>query len=476
MRASPRQVGWLFVLVKGCKTNDYEDGDAGLAWKRLTQKYASKNTVSLLKLKREFTNSSMKVDQDPDEWITELEELQTRIAEIAGNNKKTVHISDDDLMIHVLNYLPRKYDIEKHDCEKELEAGKLDMTKLREALGSRFAIEFDEEEDHQETEERALFAKQFKDQCNYCGKWGHKAADCREKKKNEGGGRSRTTLTCNYCGKTGHKEKDCWKKKRDERASIATSEDQEVVLVSLEETPNCSSKFCKACKVHERYGHNQENCMKKNIEDWVKVSEEEDSEEEEEEVLVELQPSEVDSDLVLMTLEGESEFALKAATMTDLWIGDTGASCHLVTKDDGLINVKTINKKIKFGDGSILNAVKVGDLPVIVEQRSGKKVKATLENVKVVPNMICNLFSILSCLKKGWNIGNEKRVLKLTKGKAVIKFDQQLETKTGFLAGVKMSPCLEDVELPTNEANINILHQKLGQCCEAITQATAKKL
>ena len=178
-----------FALVKGCKTNDYEDGDAGLAWKRLTQKYASKNTVSLLKLKREFTNSSMKVDQDPDEWITELEELQTRIAEIAGNNKKTVHISDNDLMIHVLNYLPRKYDIEKHDCEKELEAGKLDMTKLREALGSRFAIEFDEEEDHQETEERALFAKQFKGQCNYCGKWGHKAADCCKKKKNEGGGR-----------------------------------------------------------------------------------------------------------------------------------------------------------------------------------------------------------------------------------------------------------------------------------------------
>ena len=36
--------------------------------------------------------------------------------------------------------------------------------------------------------------------------------------------------------------------------------------------------------------------------------------------------------------------------MTDLWIGDTGASCYLVTKDEGLIKVKTINEKIKFGE------------------------------------------------------------------------------------------------------------------------------
>ena len=72
-----------FSLVKGCKNSDYADGSAYLAWTRLTKKYASKNTVSLLKLKREFTNSVMKSKQDPDEWITELEELQTRIKDIA---------------------------------------------------------------------------------------------------------------------------------------------------------------------------------------------------------------------------------------------------------------------------------------------------------------------------------------------------------------------------------------------------------
>ena len=64
-----------FSMVKGCKDSNFCDGNAKLAWSRLSKKYASKNTVSLLKLKREFTNSVMKAKQDPDEWITELEDL-----------------------------------------------------------------------------------------------------------------------------------------------------------------------------------------------------------------------------------------------------------------------------------------------------------------------------------------------------------------------------------------------------------------
>ena len=183
-----------FSLVKGCKDADFADGNAHLAWTRLSKKYASKNTVSLLKLKREFTNSVMKSKQDPDEWITELEELQTRIADIA-NGKAGVEVSDEDMMIHVLNYLPREYDIERHDCEKELGASTLNMTKLREALGSRYAIEYDKDDENldEDNQEKALFAKQFKGKCNYCGKWGHKAADCNEKKKAEAGGRGRAS-------------------------------------------------------------------------------------------------------------------------------------------------------------------------------------------------------------------------------------------------------------------------------------------
>ena len=56
-----------FAIVRGCKSEEYSDGDAYLAWKSLSDKFASKSTPSLLKLKKEFTNSVMKRSEDPDE-------------------------------------------------------------------------------------------------------------------------------------------------------------------------------------------------------------------------------------------------------------------------------------------------------------------------------------------------------------------------------------------------------------------------
>ena len=41
-----------FGIVKGCKTKELTDGDAYLAWTRLTNKYESKSIPSMLKLKK----------------------------------------------------------------------------------------------------------------------------------------------------------------------------------------------------------------------------------------------------------------------------------------------------------------------------------------------------------------------------------------------------------------------------------------
>eukprot|EP00523_Entomoneis_sp_CCMP467_P017929 CAMPEP_0168808550 /NCGR_PEP_ID=MMETSP0726-20121227/2628_1 /TAXON_ID=265536 /ORGANISM="Amphiprora sp., Strain CCMP467" /LENGTH=247 /DNA_ID=CAMNT_0008860507 /DNA_START=276 /DNA_END=1019 /DNA_ORIENTATION=- len=64
----------------------------------------------------------------------------------------------------------------------------------------------------------------FKGTCNYCGKKGHKAADCwsnlnSPKYKGEGnsfGASGRFKGKCNYCNKMGHKLADCWKKAADD--------------------------------------------------------------------------------------------------------------------------------------------------------------------------------------------------------------------------------------------------------------------
>ena len=57
----------------------------------------NKNTSSLLKLKKEFINSRFKDHDDPDEWITVLEEIQTKFYD--RDPAKTAHqISGDSLM------------------------------------------------------------------------------------------------------------------------------------------------------------------------------------------------------------------------------------------------------------------------------------------------------------------------------------------------------------------------------------------
>ena len=71
-----------FGIVKGCKTKDLPDGDACLAWKRLCNKYLSKSTSSLLKLTKKFNNSKLRDYEDPDDWITDLEDIQTKVYNI----------------------------------------------------------------------------------------------------------------------------------------------------------------------------------------------------------------------------------------------------------------------------------------------------------------------------------------------------------------------------------------------------------
>jgi Zinc knuckle len=62
-----------------------------------------------------------------------------------------------------------------------------------------------------------------------------------------------------------------------------------------------------------------------------------------------------ESEIVLM--EGTDDFENK-----NLWICDTGASCHMTGSSEGLSNIKNIDQKVILGDGRNLKAKKIGDL------------------------------------------------------------------------------------------------------------------
>lgn len=66
-----------FKIVKGRKTKGYPDGNA-----------ASKAIAapSRVKWEKKFREISLKKDQDPEVWITELEDLRDRLEDMGSSN------------------------------------------------------------------------------------------------------------------------------------------------------------------------------------------------------------------------------------------------------------------------------------------------------------------------------------------------------------------------------------------------------
>ena len=204
--------------------------------------------------------------------------------------------------------------------------------------------------------ETVLQATDFKGKCYKCGQTGHKANDPRcpmYKKK----GKNKFKGLCHLCGAKGHKEKDCWEK--EENASKRPT--------------NWKSKL------------DRNNVAT-------------DSEE-----------------LLLMASEKkELVFNPSIELLKDpnVFIYDTGATCHTTFSDIGMSNLKESveSTTITYGNGSSAKAEKKCDLSGVVCNKNGQEIKrVAMKNVKLVPNSKYNLFSVTQRVVDGWKIGGDKK-------------------------------------------------------------------
>jgi hypothetical protein len=83
-----------FNLVKGCKNKDYADWNASMSWEKLKNKFELTSAPSLVKLEKQFHQCSLKKGQDPDIWITELEDYRMILEELGSS------ISDNQFILH----------------------------------------------------------------------------------------------------------------------------------------------------------------------------------------------------------------------------------------------------------------------------------------------------------------------------------------------------------------------------------------
>ena len=105
----------------------------------------------------------------------------------------------------------------------------------------------------------------------------------------------------------------------------------------------------------------------------------------------------------------------------DIWIGNTGASTHTSSSNEGMINCQeTVNQYIKEGSGERLQIMKKGCKRCTIVQQNGTWLHVVLDNDYYILKLWCNLFSILEAFKRGWSIRNKWMHITISKGRSTL--------------------------------------------------------
>jgi hypothetical protein len=147
-------------------------------------------------------------DQDPEDWIQKLLMMNRRLEGMGYG------MTEMEVVIHVLNNLPREYESVAEDIEGDLDNGNhVDLEKVKSKLRAKFArmkTPHTPPRNLPRTNEAGTpnrnspritdgvyYANQegFKGNCRKCGEYGHKAANCPQR---------REEMKCTYCKFKGH--------------------------------------------------------------------------------------------------------------------------------------------------------------------------------------------------------------------------------------------------------------------------------
>ena len=92
----------------------------------------------------------------------------------------------------------------------------------------------------------------------------------------------------------------------------------------------------------------------------------------------------------------------------DLWIGDNGASSHLIESEKDVFNKKMIEGSINTANGEKMKIRCEGKVNVSHFTKTGYESKGTL-SVKVVEGLKIKLFSFTTALSKRWIMNGYKQ-------------------------------------------------------------------
>jgi hypothetical protein len=138
---------------------------------------------------------------------------------------------------------------------------------------------------------------------------------------------------------------------------------------------------------------------------------------------------------------------------------------------DGMFNIQDIDEKVTVGNGEKMVATKVGSLRCRVIQVDGSTLDIVINDVKFLPELCANLFSVNKVLKNGFKLSNKNENISLTKGSASITFDRIIKSLDGTVSGIKMiyldssTAYIAQNQLYSGKSvNVNKFHEMIGHC------------
>jgi hypothetical protein len=148
---------------------------------------------------------------------------------------------------------------------------------------------------------------------------------------------------------------------------------------------------------------------------------------------------------------------------------------------EGFKDVTDIDEAITIGSGESMRATKVGNLKCEVVQVDCKQFPVTLHDVKFVPDLCVNSFSLNRALQNGFKLSNENVSIRLSKGSVTLVFDRIIKKMNGFVTSVNMKTLPPKaihngmVNTTISEAyDINYLHKAFGHCGLETLKNTAR--
>ena len=97
------------------------------------------------------------------------------------------------------------------------------------------------------------------------------------------------------------------------------------------------------------------------------------------------------------------ESVMKLAAEEDLWIGDSGASSHMMGREELEFDKKLISGSVRTANGAHMKMLCEGDINVDVITKNGDVTSSTLR-VKVIPGMNQKLFSFTQAMLGVWTM------------------------------------------------------------------------